>query len=337
MNKKKLLLCVILGFILILAAIITIMAIGSKTRKEEDQPMFQRVKLALEDEDPQVGLAELKYYLGKRPDSAEAHLLLANLYDERLGMPLEAIFEYRAYLELAGESANREEVNLWITAAKKRCFLEWTKEFSGLFQDSRAEEIISLRNEVRELRYQLQQAKESKPPTIATASADTSSKPVTADAESEQPSAPQTTAAAKPEQSAEPQTAAAAKPEQSAEPQPQEAIAIYTVAKGDNLAKISQKFYNTSANANLIYEHNKDVLKSPNLLPIGRKLKIPPAPKSAAAPAPETSKPRELPPIKPLSEEQLRKLRGENSPPVPQEKPAPQHSVNNSITPYLYN
>ena len=71
MNKKKLLICVILGFILILVVIITIMVIGSKTRKEEDQPMFQRVKLALEDEDPQVGLAELKYYLDKRPDSAE--------------------------------------------------------------------------------------------------------------------------------------------------------------------------------------------------------------------------------------------------------------------------
>lgn len=326
MNKKKLLICVILGFILILVVIITIMVIGSKTRKEEDQPMFQRVKLALEDEDPQVGLAELKYYLGKRPDSAEAHLLLANLYDERLGMPLEAIFEYRTYLELAGESANREEINMWITAAKKRCFLEWTKEFSDLYQDSRSEEIISLRNEVRELRYQLQQATENKPQAITTASTDTPTKQI---------------ANTEPEQSADPQTTVTAKPEQPSEPQVQESIAIYTVARGDNLAKISQKFYNTSANANLIYEHNKDVLKSPNLLQIGQKLKIPPAAKTvtktATAITPQTNKHRELPPIKPLSEEQLQKLRGEKVSPPPQEKPTLQQPVNNSITPYLYN
>lgn len=328
MNKKKLLICVILGFILILVVIITIMVIGSKTRKEEDQPMFQRVKLALEDEDPQVGLAELKYYLDKRPDSAEAHLLLANLYDERLGMPLEAIFEYRTYLELTGESANREEINMWITAAKKRCFLEWTKEFSDLYQDSRSEEIISLRNEVRELRYQLQQATENKPQAITTASTDTQTKQITTNTE--------------PEQSAEPQTTVTAKPEEPSEPQVQESIAIYTVAKGDNLAKISQKFYNTSANANLIYEHNKDVLKSPNLLQIGQKLKIPPAEKTATktAPAttPQTGKRRELPPIKPLSEEQLQKLRGEKvSPPPSREEATLQQPVNNSITPYLYN
>ena len=324
MNKKKVLLYVILGFILILAVMITIMVIGSKTRKEEDQPMFQRVKLALEDEDPQVGLAELKYYLGKRPDSAEAHLLLANLYDERLGMPLKAIFEYQTYLELAGDAANREEINMWITAAKKRCFIEWTKEFSELYNDSRNEEIIRLRNEVRELRYQLQQATSQQQPATPQVSA-VSAEPV--DSEEVKPE-PQVTTAAVTEEPTAPQ------------PQVQEAIAIYTVERGDNLAKISKKFYNTTANAGLLYEHNKDVLKSPNLLQIGQKLKIPPAEKvetkPASAPSSPTVERRDLPPIKPLSEEQLQKLRGgKNTPEAPVETGSKQNT-SGSITPYLY-
>lgn len=331
MTKKSFILYASTAFAVVLILIIAIMVIGSKTRKEEDQPMFQRVKLALEDADPHVGLSELKYYLGKRPDSAEGHLLLANLYDERLGMPLEAIFEYQTYLELAGDKANREEIEMWITAARKRCFLEWSKEFGDLYNDSRSAEIIDLRNEVRELRYQLQQLTSTSGGEKASEEDQLAAKSISVAAPS--PAAASATAAAS--------AAEAVKPaEESPEPQPVEAIAIYTVTKGDNLARISQKFYNTSANAGKIYEYNKDVLKSPNLLQIGQKLKIPPAEKVESVQA-EPATPlnrKELPPIKPLSDEQLNRLRGNRKPSAPpEEKAASAPAVeNDKITPYLY-
>ncbi len=52
----------------------------------------------------------------------------------------------------------------------------------------------------------------------------------------------------------------------------------YTVQEGDTLSEISQKFYGTHAKTRLIYEANRDKLKSENDLRIGAELVIPEAP-----------------------------------------------------------
>ena len=52
----------------------------------------------------------------------------------------------------------------------------------------------------------------------------------------------------------------------------------YTVQEGDTLSEISQKFYGTHARTKLIYEANRDKLKSENDLRIGAELVIPEAP-----------------------------------------------------------
>jgi len=49
----------------------------------------------------------------------------------------------------------------------------------------------------------------------------------------------------------------------------------YVVQKNDTLQKISQKFYGTTRKWMKIYEYNKDVLKSPDKVYPGMKLKIP--------------------------------------------------------------
>ena len=49
----------------------------------------------------------------------------------------------------------------------------------------------------------------------------------------------------------------------------------YTVDKNDTLQKISMKFYNSYSKWPRIYEANKDVLKSPDILKPGVNLKIP--------------------------------------------------------------
>jgi LysM repeat protein len=49
----------------------------------------------------------------------------------------------------------------------------------------------------------------------------------------------------------------------------------YTVQKDDTLQKISYKFYGTTKKWKLLYEENKDILKSPDKIYPGMKLKIP--------------------------------------------------------------
>jgi len=49
----------------------------------------------------------------------------------------------------------------------------------------------------------------------------------------------------------------------------------YVIKKGDTLQEISQKFYGTTKSWKKIANANKGVIKDPNKLPIGGKIKIP--------------------------------------------------------------
>ncbi|MDD4955966.1 MAG: LysM peptidoglycan-binding domain-containing protein [Candidatus Omnitrophica bacterium] len=50
---------------------------------------------------------------------------------------------------------------------------------------------------------------------------------------------------------------------------------MYTVQKNDTLQKISQKFYGTTKKWKMIYDENRDVLKSPDRVYPGKTIKIP--------------------------------------------------------------
>ncbi len=49
----------------------------------------------------------------------------------------------------------------------------------------------------------------------------------------------------------------------------------YVVAKGDSLSKIAKRFYGSAGEWKRIFEANTDVLKDPNKIFPGQKLKIP--------------------------------------------------------------
>ena len=50
---------------------------------------------------------------------------------------------------------------------------------------------------------------------------------------------------------------------------------IYTVKSGDTLSKLAKKFLNNANRYNDIFDLNKDILKNPDLIKVGQKLKIP--------------------------------------------------------------
>ena len=55
----------------------------------------------------------------------------------------------------------------------------------------------------------------------------------------------------------------------------EEEFQYYTVGKNDTLQKISHKFYGTTRKWNKLFEANRDVLKNPDRVYPGTKLKIP--------------------------------------------------------------
>jgi nucleoid-associated protein YgaU len=50
---------------------------------------------------------------------------------------------------------------------------------------------------------------------------------------------------------------------------------MHTVAEGESLTRISQRYYGTSNRWQEIYEANRDMLKGENVLRPGQRLKIP--------------------------------------------------------------
>lgn len=54
----------------------------------------------------------------------------------------------------------------------------------------------------------------------------------------------------------------------------------YTVRDGDSLSAISQRMYGSVKYVDLIFEANRDVLKSPDAVRAGQKLRIPPKPET---------------------------------------------------------
>ena len=49
----------------------------------------------------------------------------------------------------------------------------------------------------------------------------------------------------------------------------------YVVQSGDTLSKIAQKYYGDASLYNKIFQANRDILKDPNKISPGQKLKIP--------------------------------------------------------------
>ena len=54
------------------------------------------------------------------------------------------------------------------------------------------------------------------------------------------------------------------------------AVRIYEVKAGDTLSKIAKQEYGDANAYMVIFKANKDILKNPNLIHPGQKLKIPP-------------------------------------------------------------
>jgi nucleoid-associated protein YgaU len=59
------------------------------------------------------------------------------------------------------------------------------------------------------------------------------------------------------------------------EPQPKDETVYYEIVKGDTLSKIAKHFYGNANKYPLIFDANKEVIKNPDLIYPGQKIRIP--------------------------------------------------------------
>ena len=219
---------------------------GSIDAREEKDPNVVSGQEYMAEGKYDEAIATLKKAIDSDPDMARPHLDLAVIYQQYKINYIHAIYHYDRYLELRPDAEKAgfiQEQKLKVAQALANTLINNSPEVKKVVQER-----SQLIQENNDLKRQLAAALKS---PASTASAEpaptvTSTVPKTAKPTSE----PVKTAS-------------------------NEKYEIYHVVSGDTLTKIATKFYGDSARWDIIYDANKDTLRSPSDLKVGQTIVIP--------------------------------------------------------------
>ncbi|MBP7831295.1 MAG: LysM peptidoglycan-binding domain-containing protein [Kiritimatiellae bacterium] len=224
-----------LGLLLALAAAGCSRSAGTLDQIEERDPLIRRARERKNQQDVDGAIELFNKAIERKPTLARAHLEVGYLYDSQKQDYVRALYHYQRYLELRPQTEKRPVVEDLIRHARVRFATTLPAQPSGAI-----EEIAMLRKEVEALRARLGAAGPARPAAAST-----------------------------------PAPAAASAPK-APEPAPaQPAVSTYVVQPGDNLSRIAEKMYGSSARWADIYEANRSALKSPESVRVGQTLIIP--------------------------------------------------------------
>jgi tetratricopeptide (TPR) repeat protein len=240
---------------------------------ETDEPAYQRGKSLEKQGREQEALSDFLKIIAKRgEDAPESQLEAGLLYEQHIKDPIAAIYHYQKYLELRPNSPQADLVRQRIGA----CMRDFARKLPGqplgvdMAQPDLNDIVARLQKENDELKAELAAARaaQSAPPGVAA----TDVTPPPAVVETPERSAPNRVAddapviTRAPPVSAPPSRPAAANAA---------AGRVHTVAQGDTLMNISQRYYGTRSKYHDIFAANRDVMKNEHDLKIGMQLKIP--------------------------------------------------------------
>jgi tetratricopeptide (TPR) repeat protein len=221
---------------------------------------------AREERDPSVGagqtymdegkwdeaITEFKNALDNEPRMARPHLQLATIYHNYKLNYIYALYHYDRYLELRPDAEKADMINeqkLNVVKALAGTLINNSKEVKQVVQERN-----NLIKENADLKRQL--ASLQQPQKTATASAAGTTRTVAASVPNTVKPATTTTAAAAPAST-------------TARHQ------IHYVVSGETLTKIANKYYGDSGKWDIIYEANRDTMRSAGDLKVGQTLVIP--------------------------------------------------------------
>jgi LysM domain-containing protein len=209
---------------------------------EKAHPAYNKGENAMKKNNYATAAAGYQEYLCFNRRSAITHYKLAKLYGDYLDNPFLSAYHFREYLKYEPTSPDKEAIEAWIIAAEKSFAKQIQEKYPADFTS--ITEIEKLRDDKKRLinyaiKIKKQNATLLKAQRERTGLSGGSTKPreilVAADGMQE----------------------------------------IYTVKSGDNLQKISRSVYGTSKYYKLIFDANRNTMKSESQLNIGQKLQIP--------------------------------------------------------------
>ena len=236
--------------------------------KEENDPLVSSGQQLMEQEDYDGAITAFKQSIENEPGLARPHLDLAVIYQQHRINYIHAIYHYDRYLELRPDTEKKDLINeqkLNVAKALANTLINNSKEVKQVIQERN--QLVQERNQLvqqnNELKRQLDASIKAKK-TVATPAPET------------KPTATQTIPkTAKPVVQTKP--VAQTKPVE--KPAPTSTMPnkhqIYHVVAGDTLTKISTKFYNDPSMWDIIYEANKDSMRSAGDLRVGQTIVIP--------------------------------------------------------------
>lgn len=242
------------------ALLLTFLISSCSPPNEKAHPAYIKAEKEMKSENYAVAAEGYQEYLCFNRRSPITHYKLAKLYGDNLDNPFLSAYHFREYLKYEPQSPDKEAIEAWIVAADKKFARKIQEQYPEDFV-SQAEYLTLKENQEKLINYVLKLKKQNaellKKQQVETAVGTGGSKAretlVKADGVQE----------------------------------------IYTVQPGDNLQKISRNAYGTSKHYKLIFEANRDIMKSESELKVGQKLQIPKLKNVSVPSAPKAKKTEE--------------------------------------------
>lgn len=233
---------------------------------EVHNPHFQKAKRLMEERDFKGAAESYEKALELTPRLAAAHFELGLLSDEKLGDPIAAVYHYNRYLALRPNTDKRQLVEDFIQRAKLTIASKLPQspivdpsDLSRLQNEKAAvlQDNAALRNRVAELE---KAAAATQPAAPALPVAVTP------------PAAPPIRVANQPDTGASTPVIPPSPPSSTGEAVKSR---LHSVQKGDTLYSLALKYYGTRSAWQKIYDANRTMVASKDILKVGQQLVIP--------------------------------------------------------------
>ena len=222
---------------------------------EFNYPAIRKARAKLREGDKQSAVALLNRAIDEKPKMAQAHLEVAQLYDDYDRNYVRAIYHYERYLELRPQTEKREMIEGFIRKARIAFAASMAKQVPRLDKKIQVlqEDNDRLRRDLRQVRENLARRIAALPPTLPASL-----------------TMPDLAADGSPIAGSAFAPATVAKPESASKP----AGVHYRVQRGDTLSAVAARAYHNPRKWKLIYDANRDTLGGSQKLKIGQVLII---------------------------------------------------------------